>query len=247
MNNNFTAVIMAGGDGKRFDINKIKVLHEVFDKPMIVHIINTIQNLNPTKILIIVGKYYEQIKSTITKYIEDTSKISYVLQNIPKGTGDALKCCIPELKLLNTMKVLILSGDTPMIQMNTIKDILDKHSKVTIVIRNTDIQLNAGRILLNDNKEFIDIVEEKDATEIQKQITLVNTGIYCIDANIIADNLEFIQNKNSQNEYYLTDLFKIIKNKLDINIDLYELPKEKLYEVIGINTTDDLNYLYSLF
>lgn len=141
------------------------------------------------------------------------------------------------------MKVVILSGDTPLIQPPTINGMLDNNADVTVVIRDTDKQLGAGRVVVNEQGNFVRIVEEADASEEEKEITLVNTGIYCVRANLLVSQLPFLECNNNQGEYYLTDVISLINKNCDTQISMYTVPKGRWYEVIGVNTQDDLTYL----
>ena len=239
----FIVIIMAGGQGKRFGNNKVKVLQEVFGKPMIVHLITTAQRLNPKRILVIVGKYKEQIEAVINDMIHDTKNISYVVQENSQGTGHALQCCIPILQEEYDCKTIILSGDTPLIEEATIRDVVSMVSDVTLVVRDTAHQLGGGRVLINGQGKFVRIVEEVDATPEEKRVTLVNTGIYAVRANLLTKNLPLLTCNNAQREYYLTDVVKLIQDNDRCDITIYKIPEERWYEVIGVNTPDDLEYL----
>lgn len=124
--NKLYITILAGGLGKRMQSNLPKVLHQVKGQAMIVRLIYQIIKLNPEKILIVVGKYRDIIQQEIEKNIMD-SRIFYVDQLVPNGTGDAVKCTLPYFENDNIDNI-ILNGDVPMIQYTTIKDIYDCYS-----------------------------------------------------------------------------------------------------------------------
>ncbi len=243
-------IIMAGGQGKRFT-NGIKVLQNINGIPMLVYLVKNVLKLNPRKVLIVVGIYKDEIMKTVQMYIDDMSKISFVYQSDAKGTGHAIQCCIPELLSLSGLqmtKVLILSGDTPMLQFSTMNDFIHSlrtSSDVSVMTRKTNNPYGYGRIVTTINNLFERVVEEKDATFLEKQIKLVNTGIYCIRSHLLIKNLPLLQNNNAQKEYYLTDVLKLIKDNDHREIALYEIPEEKEYEVMGVNTPEDLIALIS--
>ena len=243
MTNNLGILIMAGGLGKRMESDIPKVLHKVLDIPMLVHVIRTAKKLNPFKIGIIVGKYKDIIRDTILEY-ESLDNIEFIYQEVAQGTGHAIQCSVPFLNE-NTQieRVLILSGDNPLIGQNTLQNLLFRsESKCIIMTSIFEDQRGSGRVIL-DNNEFIKIVEEKDCNEIEKNIKLVNCGIYSFDKSTLCKNIMLLNNNNAQSEYYLTDVVELIKTNENIKIDMYQLPEEQQYELMGVNTKKQLEDL----
>ena len=232
---------MAGGLGKRMESNIPKVLHKIYNKPMLVHVIETSMKMKPIKIGIIVGKYREEIESTIKSYISDISKITFINQEIPKGTGHAIQCCIPFLSNYKNDNCIILSGDTPLIHFSTLENMVDKLGLAMILCTKKNNPYGYGRIILEENK-CKKIVEEKDADTEQKKITLVNGGIYAFKITTILKYLPLISNNNAQKEYYLTEIFECLTNDNKI-IDIYELNEARQFELMGVNTPDQLKEL----
>jgi len=241
--NQIIVTILAGGLGKRMNSEIPKVLHTIFNKPLLVHIIEQATQLNPKKILVVVGQYKDIIISELKKYIF-LDNIEFVIQPQPLGTGNAIQCCKPYLytETNSDTKVIILSGDVPLIKCSTIYNILNKCCKVSVVTTDLDEPKGYGRIIKNDGI-FTKIVEEKDCNSHEKLINLVNCGIYAFDTNMLCKYIDKLTNNNSQNEYYLTDIIEIIRNNENIEIDTYHITKENQYEIMGINTTDDLRNL----
>jgi UDP-N-acetylglucosamine diphosphorylase/glucosamine-1-phosphate N-acetyltransferase len=248
MEKNVVAVIMAGGLGKRMDSNIPKVLHKINDIPMINSILIQLKKLsfivNLEKIIIVVGKYKEEIKSVIDSLIS-LPEIVYVTQEVPQGTGHAIMCCKPELLKHIDSDILILSGDVPMLSSYTMESLLNMISNVKFIIATIDDSTGYGKIVLKNNK-FYKIVEHKDCTVEELSILQINSGIYCIKSNLLCKYLSYLRNDNNQSEYYLTDIIKIIKDNENIDIDMLEIEKDKLYEIIGINTIKQLNELEEL-
>lgn len=256
---NDVIVIMAGGEGKRMNSNLPKVLHLLSNKPMIVHVLEKALNINPMKIYIIVGKHKDIIETTIYKYIDSElikNKLEFVFQNKPLGTGHAIKIFCDHINNsistnLNLSKVLILSGDVPLITIDTIKIMLNTNYAANILVSHTDNNYGYGRIIqeydIKNNYYYLKkIVEEKDCTESEKYIKIINSGIYSINYKILNKYIYYIENKNSQSEYYLTDIFEII-NKVDGNhINIVELEKKNIHEIMGVNTKEQLEYLQEL-
>lgn len=242
--NSFAIIIMAGGLGKRMNSNIPKILHLLDNKPMLVKIVETSLLLKPEKILIVVGKYKEIIIETIKKYIS-LDYLEFIDQIDAKGTGHAIKCCRNNLINTDIDNVLILSGDVPLISKETILICLNNLNKCKIITTIVDEPSGLGRIILKNNK-FIKIIEEKDCSNEEKNIKLVNTGIYAFKKNILCKYILHINNNNAQQEYYLTDIIEIIKNNEKIDIDMYEISKDKQYELTGINTQQQLIELNNL-
>lgn len=233
-------IIMAGGLGKRMNSTIPKVLHKINNKPMIVNIIETISTLNINRIFIIVGKFKDIIKKTIEEYIL-SDLIEYVLQEEPLGTGHAIQCCYNNLLLNHKLKTLILSGDVPLIKKKTIEKMIVFNSECLLLTAEFENPYGYGRIIREKSK-FLKIQEEKDCTEDEKQICEINAGIYLIQTGHIIGNIINITNNNNQKEYYLTDLFKLLKEK-NVNIDTLKINQSENYQIKGVNTIEQLKEL----
>jgi UDP-N-acetylglucosamine diphosphorylase/glucosamine-1-phosphate N-acetyltransferase len=245
MNKDLVVIIMAGGLGTRMESNIPKVIHKLGGIPMINHILRNLQKLATTinlkQILIVVGKYRNQIQEAI----EDDllmSNITYVNQPEALGTGHAVQCCINELSKYPNSNTLILSGDVPMFSAGSMFNLVNNLDKARIIITTNDNPTGYGRIIIKDGK-FERIVEHNDCTPKQLNILKVNCGIYAFNTEILCKWLPFINNNNKKHEYYLTDIVEIIKREENIEIELYDLPAEKMVEVIGVNTVIQLNEL----
>jgi len=166
------AVIMAGGLGKRMESSLPKVLHKISGIPMICHLLLKLKALkyliNINKIIIIVGKYKDIIKTELEKY-DKLPEIEYVIQDEPLGTGHAIKCCINELSEYPESDVLILSGDVPLLQQHTMNKLIKMNEKVKIITTILSDPNGYGRILKNGEK-FDKIVEQKDCNKREIEI-----------------------------------------------------------------------------
>lgn len=233
-------IIMAGGLGSRMKSLLPKVLHIINDYPMIYYVIQNALTLGSSKILIVVGKYKSIIKEYIDKYFPRNDKIDYITQESPNGTGHAIQCCIYYLITSNIQSsdnILILSGDVPLITCETLKHLLDNPN--TLLITKTDTPFGCGRIILDEKNSIVKIIEEKDCTEKERQIQYINCGIYNITVQTLLDTVPYIKNLNNVSEYYLTDFVDIAVSK-NIDLHYYELPPQDLYQVININTIEEL-------
>jgi UDP-N-acetylglucosamine diphosphorylase/glucosamine-1-phosphate N-acetyltransferase len=243
------AVIMAGGLGKRMESDIPKVLHKISGIPMICHILLKLKVLSKlvkiNKILVVVGKYKDIIKSELDKYNEDLPDIEYVIQDEPLGTGHAIQCCMDKLIEFPESNTLILSGDVPMLRPYTMNTLINMDNDVKIVTTNLNDPSGYGRIVKIDEK-FDKIVEQKDCNKKELEIREVNCGIYDIKSKYLCKYLPYLKNNNSQCEYYLTDIIEIIKREENLEIGILKIPEENVYEIIGVNTIQQLRDLEKL-
>jgi UDP-N-acetylglucosamine diphosphorylase/glucosamine-1-phosphate N-acetyltransferase len=255
--NQLTVVIMAAGEGKRMNSTIPKVLHLFKGIPMLIRIILEVIKLDPNKIIIITGKYDLLIKSTIKEYFENNDKLNltlveykkiqeliFVKQNIPNGTGDAIKCTLDNYN--ENENILILNGDTPLLSSILLNKFLEDNHSISpkILVSRLDNSYGYGRIIYDEKDNFIEIKEEKDCTENQKKINIINAGIYFFNSNILKKYIPLIDNNNAQKEYYLTDIIKIIRNNdKNINIKTYLIEDELKYQIHGVNTQQELKDL----
>jgi UDP-N-acetylglucosamine diphosphorylase/glucosamine-1-phosphate N-acetyltransferase len=236
---NLHITILAGGQGKRMNSPLPKVLHRLHDKPMIVWILETCLKLRPQKILIVVGAHGSLIRETIEQYITNDS-IMYCTQLRPLGTANAVSATLPYLETIPDFRNLILNGDVPLIKVHTLQLMLQKSAPLIVgVIRHPNPK-GYGRIIMNGDK-FDRIVEEKDCTDEERKIDLVNCGIYVVDRSVLLTYLPQITNNNVQKEYYLTDLIKLSPHK-----EVVILPDCKLDEIYNVNTADDLEKVHKM-
>lgn len=242
-------IILAGGLGKRMNSDIPKVLHEIGGIPMLVRIIIEAIKLEPKKIFIVVGKYRKNIEEVLNKYF-NLDNIVFVNQEPALGTGHAIQCCIEYLTTRKTNKILILSGDVPLIKVEIMKYLFEEDgNKLGVKMMTTilDEPYGNGRIVRNNNYEFIKIIEEKDCSEIEKNIKEVNCGIYLFDRELLCKYLYLLDNKNAQKEYYLTDMIKIIKDIANERVDIYILPKEEQWQLTNINSKEDKEKVNNMF
>lgn len=233
------AIIMAGGMGKRMKSTIPKVLNTICGEPMILCIIKKVLSLDVEKMYIVCGKFKDDIKgcvdhcNVLSKH--PGIKIEYVNQLVPQGTGDAIKCCLPYLPK-HDVDVLILNGDTPLID-SSLDDFVQNTSPC-LMVTSLDNPTGQGRIICSSQGgSFLEIVEEKDATDDQKNVQLVNCGVYLISSTDLQHHIPLISNNNAQSEFYLTDICGMLKDKMS----LYELQSSKQNELVNVNTCQDLN------
>lgn len=204
----FKTIILAAGEGTRMKSKKPKVLHELFHKPMIYHVIKAAQSCNTEALCVVVGHKADQVKQAIEK-IEN---ISFALQEQQLGTGHAVMQAGEFIE--EDKNILILYGDTPLITKESLQQLLDFHKKeqnsVSIVSAIVENPAGYGHIIRDKNGNFVKNIEHKDASEEQKQIKEINTGIYCFQGAALKKALSELKNDNVQGEYYLPDTLEII-------------------------------------
>ena len=233
------AVILAAGRGTRMHSRLPKVLHTVGDKPMLIHVINSAESAGAKKIHVVVGNDGEQVKEQVRRFFI-RNEVSWILQREQLGTAHAVQQAVPHFESkAEGDHILVLYGDVPLIKPDTLVQLLSNTKTGSIGILTLLIENNRGlgRILRDKSKEIIGIVEEKDASELQKEIKEVNSGIMALPADRLAGWLGRIENNNQQSEYYLTDIIELaVSEKVAINSVV--IPNE--IEAQGVNDKSQL-------
>ena len=210
---NIVSVIMAGGLGKRMNSTKPKVLLEVNNKPMIIHVLEKALQISNNYVLIVVGRYEIEIKNCIEKHINEMEKkkIYYIKQEEGKdngepsarGTGHAIKCCYSFLEQLDSSsKLLILSADVPLITVNILKQLSSYNNAV--LVSQTDKPDGYGRVFINEQFQP-KIIEHKFCPTNLLFYNFINTGIYILNLTFYKKEIVKLE-KNSSGEIFLTDL-----------------------------------------
>ncbi|MGB0558730.1 MAG: bifunctional UDP-N-acetylglucosamine diphosphorylase/glucosamine-1-phosphate N-acetyltransferase GlmU [Pseudohongiellaceae bacterium] len=233
------AVILAAGRGTRMHSRLPKVLHTVGDKPMLIHVINSAESAGAKKIHVVVGNDGEQVKEQVRRFFI-RNEVSWILQREQLGTAHAVQQAVPHFEpKAEGDHILVLYGDVPLIKPDTLVQLLSntKTGSIGILTLLTENNRGLGRILRDKSKEIIGIVEEKDASELQKEIKEVNSGIMALPADRLAGWLGRIENNNQQSEYYLTDIIELaVSEKVAINSVV--IPNE--IEAQGVNDKSQL-------
>lgn len=215
---------MAAGKGTRMKSTRPKVLQPLAGKPLLQHVLTTAKKLGSQKNIIIYGFEGRQVKDAFAN-----ESIDWVEQAEQLGTGHAVQMALPVLP--TDGKSLILSGDVPLIGVDTLEKLSNTDSRFAMLTINIANPFGLGRIVRKDGK-VIAIVEEKDATETQKQISEINSGVYCVDNAILHNYLKNLNNNNAQGEYYLTD---IVKMAVDDGIEIATVSPTYQFEIEGVN------------
>jgi len=221
--------ILAAGKGTRMMSSLPKVLHKLAGKTLIERILNSCFNLEPDKIFIIVGHKANEIKASLKNH-KYRDKIIFVSQNPQKGTGHAIQ--VLSKKLTNYKgKLLVLNGDVPLIETNSLKELIKNHNKynadASIITTNLDNPFGYGRVFVKDNL-IQKIVEEKDCNPTESLNKTINAGIYCFKWSCLSKIIKKLNSDNAQDELYLTDTISMVNKAI-----AYELINKD--EVQGIN------------
>ena len=201
------AVILAGGQGKRMKSNKPKALCEVLFKPMIDWAIDAARDAKIQDICVVTGHLHEMLE----EHLQGETKTVFQAERL--GTGHAVMQAVSFIEGFRGGNTLILNGDCPLMDDETIMNALAYHQKldnaVTVISANVENPFGYGRIIRDAGGFLSEIVEEKDATPKQRAVNEVNSGAYWFKTDVLLDALGKITNKNKQHEYYLTDCIEI--------------------------------------
>ncbi|HML10286.1 MAG TPA: bifunctional UDP-N-acetylglucosamine diphosphorylase/glucosamine-1-phosphate N-acetyltransferase GlmU [Stellaceae bacterium] len=231
----FAAIVLAAGEGTRMRSALPKVLHEIAGRPMIGHVLAAIEALHPAETVVVLGEGQDAVAKAV-------APATVTIQHPPHGTGDAVRAARPALEaaLAGLSDVVVLYGDAPLLQSETIARLLDarRASDAAIAVagmRPAD-HTPYGRLVLGVDGALERIVEAKDASPEEAAITLCNGGMMVVAAEHLFDLVDRLENINAKREFYLTDIVGIARAN-DLAATYVELPAE---EVLGVNTRAEL-------
>lgn len=239
---NLAVVILAAGKGTRMKSDKAKVLHPVAGKSMVCHVVGSAKKLSPEHIHVVVGHQAEAVQ----KEVSASYDVHFSTQTELLGTGDAVKAVVPNLAG-SVDNVMVLCGDVPLIREDTLKMLVEGHiqnqNQITVLATEVSDPTGYGRIVTDDSGDVVCIREQADASDAEKEIKLINTGIYCFDKNLLVTALDQLKPDNNQAEYYLTDVIGIARENHG-KIGVVTMADDR--EVVGVNTLEDLEKAESL-
>lgn len=242
MGSNLGVVILAAGLGTRMKSDKAKVLHEICGRPMIDYVMRTAIEVAGRNVVVVIGHQAEHVK----KAVAQVGEAYFAPQEKQLGTGHAVLCALPFIPAA-VDQVVILCGDVPLIRAKTIQELVADHNRhnrdVSLLAVSLDQPKGYGRILLNDSGDLTAIVEDKDASPAQRELKLVNTGIYVVRRAYLEHVLPQLRNDNAQNEIYLTDIIGIGYQQ---SRKMGAVIGEDSKEIIGINSRDELQIVEML-
>lgn len=202
------AIILAAGKGTRMKSGLVKVMHEIGERPMISWSVRAAKSAGAKRVAVVVGHQAEKV----VEFFSADSSITFATQMEQLGTGHAAACA---REAIGDFKgtILILCGDVPLLRHETLASMLASHEKrgaaVTVLTTHLDKPFGYGRVVKREGGRISRIVEEKDASPEEQEITEINSGIYCVSSDFLFKALAGLKSDNAQGEQYLTDIVKI--------------------------------------
>lgn len=226
-----TVIILAAGEGTRMKSTQPKVLHSVAGRSLLGHVLHAVSELSPQDLRIVVGAGRQSVEAHIAE-IAPTAVT--VFQEHRGGTGHAAQLALAGKTPTGT--VLVLAGDTPMLTGQSLAQFLDTHTSgkfvASVLTAEHPDPTGYGRIIRDDADELLRIVEEKDATDDERIIFEINSGVYAFDGAALADAITQIRSSNAQGELYLTDVIGILK---DQGASIAAIVIDDFTEILGVN------------
>ncbi|RYL88182.1 bifunctional UDP-N-acetylglucosamine diphosphorylase/glucosamine-1-phosphate N-acetyltransferase GlmU [Sporolactobacillus sp. THM7-4] len=223
------AIILAAGHGTRMNSKLYKVMHQVCGKPMIQHVVDQVNQAHFTKTYVVVGHGADAVQGCIGE------NANFLLQKEQLGTAHAVLQAEDQLGEQDGTTV-VLYGDTPLITHQTIEKLIrfqeDHHAAAAVLTAKLDDPSGYGRIIRNGNGDLAKIVEDKDATDEEKQVKEINTGIYSFDNRKLFSLLGKVNNNNAQSEYYLPDVITLLVQNSE---KVIALKTDHFEETLGVN------------
>ncbi len=230
------AVVLAAGKSTRMKSSLPKVLHEIHGRPMIDYVLDAARQVGTKRIVVIVGHQAERV----TEALQSHRDVEFALQSEQMGTGHAVMMAEDQLREHNG-PVLVLAGDTPLLRGESLLELLNeqrKHEAACVIgTAVTSANEGLGRVVRDEQGQFLRIVEQKDATPQEQAIEEINTGCYVFDGPALFESLRQLQPNNQQAEYYLTDCPKIL---LEAGRPVIATDALDIREAMGVNTQEQL-------
>jgi bifunctional UDP-N-acetylglucosamine pyrophosphorylase/glucosamine-1-phosphate N-acetyltransferase len=231
-------LVLAAGRGSRLRSNTPKVLHKIFDKPILAWVLDSLAEVDQDEIMVVCGHKKEVVKDFLHAYPVET-----IDQDEPMGTGHAVLCAQDSLENFDGT-LLVVNGDTPLINSDTINAMLRSHhnnaSHMTLLTCKVDDPYGYGRIIKRNGK-IISIKEDKDCSEPEQAINEINCGTYLLEWQFVKEGLKRLSSNNAQEEYYLTDLVEWCYRQ-GLKITHHNLKDP--YEAKGVNNREDIAKVY---
>ena len=213
-----SAVVLAAGEGTRMRSERPKPLHLLCGRPMILHVLDAMAEIDVRRVVVVVGHRGEWVTKTLVQDAPPTMEIEFVEQLTRSGTGDALAVGLTGLPDDDDEleDVVVLPGDTPLLRPQTLAALVRSHrvedAGATLLTAVVENPTGYGRVVHGKDGEVARVVEEADATDDERAIDEVNTSIYCFRRSILAPTLRRLSPANAQGEYYLTDAVAVLSS-----------------------------------
>ena len=226
-----TVIILAAGEGTRMKSTQAKVLHSVAGRSLLGHVLHAVSELSPRDLRIVVGSSRQSVEAHIA---DIAPAATTVFQEHRGGTGHATQLALTGKTPSGT--VLVLAGDTPLLTGQSLVQFLDAHVSgkfvASVLTAEHPDPTGYGRIVRDESGELIRIVEEKDATDDEKIIFEINSGVYAFDGAALASAITKITHSNAQGELYLTDVIGVLKGE---GASIAAIAIDDFTEILGVN------------
>jgi bifunctional UDP-N-acetylglucosamine pyrophosphorylase / glucosamine-1-phosphate N-acetyltransferase len=214
-----SAIVLAAGEGARMRSNRPKPLHLICGRPMVMHVLHSLAELDIERTVVVVGHGAERITKKVAEQSPSNLNVSFVEQSVQRGTGDAVSVgltAFPDDDLDDTSTVVVLPGDTPLLRASTIARFVGEHERsgasATVLSTMMDDPSGYGRVIRTKDGSVSRIVEQRDASDEELAVKEINTGIFCFSRDLLGPSLRMLSPDNSQGEYYLTDVIAVLRS-----------------------------------
>ena len=235
-------VILAAGEGSRMRSRTPKVLHQVAGRSLLGHVIEAASGVEPHHVLVVIGHGREQVVEHLSEWAPWCLTVT---QDEQRGTGHALRIALEDLVSRNidvaSGPVVVLTGDTPLLTTRSLHELLDEHERTsaaaTVLTAHVDDPTGYGRVIRDSNGRVRSIVEESDASEPERLVTEINSGMYAFDIGVIGALLHRVGAANAQGEEYLTDVIALLHDA-DAPVAAWQVTDAS--DVLGVNDRHQL-------
>lgn len=238
-------LVLAAGEGTRMMSATPKVLHPVVGRPLLEHVLTSVAELHPRRIAVIVGVGRDSVKKTLKDH--GWKQLDFVVQDKPRGSGHAVLKARPWLRSKKGT-LLVVYGDTPLLTSATLRRLIEHHESsghaATFLTMDMARPAGYGRMILDSEGTLERIVEDRDASENERRVTLVNSGVACWDISLLLKILAQLRPNNTKHEYYLTDGAALLRAGGE-RVGIFST--EDVTETQGVNTRVDLAEAESLW
>jgi len=242
-NRPLSAIVLAAGEGTRMRSSRPKPLHHLCGRPMVMHVIDALAQLDIERVVVVVGHRGEWVTKTLRDHAPGSMEIEFVEQVAQRGTGDAAAVGLTGLVHDDNEEgdVIVLPGDTPLLRPPTLAALVRFHRQndagATLLTAELPDPTGYGRVVRGRDDLVARVVEEADATEEERAVREVNTSIYCFRRSLLAPSLRRLSPANAQGEYYLTDVVGVL---YDAGYRVQSMVTADPMEAAGVNDRSQL-------
>jgi len=231
------AIVLAAGEGTRMRSERPKPLHRLCGRPMVLHVLDALAELELDRVVVVVGHGAEWVTKTLAEEAPPGLPIEFVEQAVQRGTGDATAVALTGLPADDEeADVVVLSGDTPLLRPPTLAALVRHHratgAAATLLTAVLDHPAGYGRVIRSGEDQVIRIVEDADASPAERRINEVSTSVYCFRRSLLPPALRRLSPANAQGEYYLTDVVEVLSGA---GYSVQAMVVEDPIETAGVN------------